>query len=86
LGADFLLFGPVWETASKFKFGPPQGVDRLARLCAAARQPVLAVGGVTAERVAEVRAAGASGVAVIGAVFAASDPAAAVRRLVDALA
>jgi thiamine-phosphate pyrophosphorylase len=85
-GADFVLFGPVYDTPSKRAFGPPQGIARLRAVCAASALPVVAVGGVTAGRVAEVRAAGAAGVAVIGAVFAESDPAAAVVRLIAALA
>jgi thiamine-phosphate pyrophosphorylase len=85
-GADFVLFGPVYDTPSKRAFAPPQGTARLAEVCCAASLPVLAVGGVTPERVAELRAAGAAGVAVIGAVLGAADPGAAVRRLLDALA
>jgi len=85
-GADFCVFGPVYDTPSKRKFGEPQGIARLARVCAATSLPIFAVGGVTADRVREVRAAGATGIAVIGAVLAAPDPGAAVRRLLDALA
>lgn len=75
-GADFVVFGPVYETPSKTAYGPPQGLGALA---AAARVdiPVLAIGGVTAARVAELRAQGAAGVAVIRAVLAADDPTAA---------
>jgi thiamine-phosphate pyrophosphorylase len=67
--ADFVLFGPVFATESKRRFGPPQGLERLAEFVAASTVPVCAVGGITAERVPEVIAAGAAGVAVIGAVF-----------------
>jgi thiamine-phosphate pyrophosphorylase len=73
-GADYVLFGPVYDTPAKRPFGPPQGLARLGAACRAGAAPVLAIGGVTAPRVAEVRAAGASGVAVIRACLAVPDP------------
>ena len=81
-GADFALFGPVWETPSK---AGAQGASRLRDAVRAAAIPVLAIGGVTAERVAAARAAGAAGVAVIRAILAAPDPGAATRTLLAAL-
>ena len=80
--ADFALFGPVWETPSK---AGAQGAARLGDAVRAAAIPVLAIGGVTAERVPAVRAAGAAGVAVIRAILAAPDPGAATRVLLAAL-
>ncbi len=84
-GADFVVFGPVYETPSKRAFGPPQGLQRLAEIARRASVPVVAVGGIVPERVGEVIAAGAAGVAVIGAILDADDPAAAVRRFRAAL-
>lgn len=84
-GADFLLFGPVFDTPAKRAFGPPQGLDRLAAVVRASTLPVVAVGGIGPERVADVRRAGAAGVAVIGAILDAADPAAAVARFTAAL-
>jgi thiamine-phosphate pyrophosphorylase len=63
-GADFVIFGPVWETASHPGVAPA-GIDELARVAANVRIPVLAIGGVTVARVAEVQAAGAAGYAAI---------------------
>jgi thiamine-phosphate pyrophosphorylase len=60
-GADYVTFGPVYETPGK---GAPVGVAELAR-AAAAGLPVYALGGVTLERLGEVAAAGASGIAAI---------------------
>lgn len=84
-GCELVLFGPVYDTPAKRIFGPPQGLAALRAMVRASRVPVFAVGGITPERVAEVRAAGASGVAVIGAILDVDDPGAAVRRFRDAL-
>jgi thiamine-phosphate pyrophosphorylase len=84
--ADFAFFGPVYDTPSKRPFGVPQGVARLADAVRAAAIPVLAIGGVSVEHVAALRATGAHGGAVIRAVLAADDPGAATRALLAALA
>jgi thiamine-phosphate pyrophosphorylase len=83
--ADFAFFGPVYATPSKAGFGAPQGEARLREAVAAARVPVVAIGGVTADTVPALRAAGATGVAVIRAVLAQHDPGAATSALLDAL-
>ncbi|MBM3220301.1 MAG: thiamine phosphate synthase [Candidatus Rokubacteria bacterium] len=85
-GADWLFFGPVYDTPSKRRYGAPQGLAALEQVTAAVQIPVIAIGGITPDRVAEVRAAGAHGVAVISAILFADDPAAATRRFLDALA
>jgi thiamine-phosphate pyrophosphorylase len=65
-GADFVVFGPVFETASKKEYGEPAGLTSLAGVCAVvAPFPVLALGGVTIGNVAECLRAGARGVAAI---------------------
>ena len=84
-GVDYIGVGPVFATPSKAAFGAPQGIDRLREATAAARVPVLAIGGVTVAEVPAVRAAGAAGVAVIRAVLAAGDPGAATRALLAAV-
>jgi thiamine-phosphate diphosphorylase len=84
-GADFLVFGPVYETPSKRAYGPPQGLAALRRVAAAVDRPVIAIGGITHARVAEVLAAGAAGVAVISAILAADRPADATKAFLDAL-
>ena len=66
-GADFVVFGPVFETASKRVYGEPQGVDTLAAVAQELCEfPVVAIGGVTLENAGECFDAGASGVAAIG--------------------
>jgi thiamine-phosphate pyrophosphorylase len=73
--ADYALAGPAFETPSKPGYGPEIGRRGFAEISRAARVPVLAIGGINAPRVAELVAAGAAGVAVMGAVMRAADPA-----------
>ena len=84
-GADVVVFGPVYDTPSKRRYGPPQGLAALEAAARAVARPVLAVGGLTPERVPEVLAAGAAGVAVIRAIYAAPHPADATKAFLDAL-
>lgn len=84
-GADFVVFGPVYDTPSKRRYGPPQGLAALEAVARAVDHPVLAVGGLTPERVADVLAAGAAGVAVIGAIYGAARPADATKAFLDVL-
>lgn len=85
-GAEFVVFGPVYDTPSKRWYGPPQGLDPLAKVVESVRIPVFAIGGITPERVPEVRATGAAGVAVISAILGADSPREATRRFLEALA
>jgi thiamine-phosphate pyrophosphorylase len=85
-GADWIVLGPVYETPSKAAYGPPVGLRVLEKVTAAVRVPVIAIGGITPARVADVRATGAHGVAVISAILAAPSPADATRRFLQALA
>src|SRR5687768_2835209 len=65
-GADFAVFGPVCDTASKRAFGPPQGLEKLREVTSAlAGFPVVAIGGINLENVLECFDAGASGMAAI---------------------
>ena len=84
-GADYVVFGPVFDTPSKHLFGPPVGLDALADVCRQSTVPVFAIGGMTSVRVRDVRRAGAYGVAVIGAIFARHDVAAATTELLASL-
>jgi thiamine-phosphate pyrophosphorylase len=64
-GADFVTFGPVWPSASH-PHGPAAGVRALAEVARAVAIPVLAIGGVTQQRILECHDAGAAGYAAIG--------------------
>ena len=63
-GADYVIFGPVWPSPSH-PDSEPAGLRALAEVAKAVRVPVLAIGGVTAERISECHAAGAAGYAAI---------------------
>ena len=85
-GADYLLAGHCFPTASH-PGQPPIGPDGLRAIAVAARSPVLAIGGIDAGNAAAAIRAGAAGVAVLGAIGEAADPAraaAAIRAAVDA--
>lgn len=65
-GADFVVFGPVFETESKRVYGPPQGLDKLREVTRELGEfPVVAIGGITLENAGDCFHAGASGVAAI---------------------
>lgn len=80
-GADYLLVGPVYPTATH-PDAEPLGVARLQPIVSLGL-PVIAIGGVTPERAVELRRAGAFGVAAIRALWDAADPADATRRLLE---
>ena len=84
---DYGAFGPVFGTRSKESDWSARGIDALADAVArAAPRPVVAIGGIDLPRVADVRAAGAAGFAVISAVAGAADPESAARALARAWA
>jgi thiamine-phosphate pyrophosphorylase len=64
-GADYLIFGPVFETPSKLKFGAPLGIERLHAVCDEIRIPVLAIGGIDLANAGKCFEAGAAGIAAI---------------------
>jgi len=82
---DYAVAGPAFETASKPGYGPEIGRKGLTEIARTARVPVLAIGGINATRVGEVIAAGAAGVAVMGGVMRAGDPAGEVAALIATL-
>jgi thiamine-phosphate pyrophosphorylase len=84
-GADGVTLSPIFASASKPGYGPALGLERLADIAAASPIPVIALGGIDdEERVRASLDAGATAVAVMGAVMRAADPAALVARLARA--
>jgi thiamine-phosphate diphosphorylase len=79
-GADFLIAGNVFETESKLG-KPGQGLDWLAALCACVQIPVIAIGGVRLQSIAELVAAGVYGIAVGREILLAESPRAAATAL-----
>lgn len=68
-GYDYILFGPVFRTKSKVKYGKPKGIAELKKVCSTVKIPVFALGGINPERAKRCINAGAHGAAVIGAIF-----------------
>lgn len=84
-GVDYLLAAPVFETASKVLPRPPLGLVGLRAIAEVVAVPVIALGGILPDRVAACLRAGATGVASMGAVMRASDPAPVVRAFLEAM-
>ena len=72
-GADFITFGPVFETLSKIRYGTPLGVDQLREISMKVSIPVFALGGIKKENAQQALAAGSYGVALISGILAATD-------------
>ncbi|WP_433494301.1 thiamine phosphate synthase [Micromonospora sp. CA-248089] len=84
-GATYLGVGPCHVTTTKSGLPEPIGPEGIRAVATAVSVPVIAIGGVTAATVPALRAAGAYGVAVVGALSAAADPAHATAELMRAL-
>lgn len=79
-GADYLGVGAVFSTSTKLD-AQEVSYDTLKAICDAVKIPVVAIGGITAENLKELKGSGADGVAVVSAIFAKTDVAAAARAL-----
>jgi thiamine-phosphate pyrophosphorylase len=82
---DYLGVGPVFGTRSKQNPAPPLGLKALAVTARECPVPVIAIGAITPDRVAEVMEAGAHGIAVLSGICCAPDPAAAAAQYREAL-
>jgi thiamine-phosphate pyrophosphorylase len=80
--ADYIGVGSVYPTGSKADAGHPIGIEGLERVARATALPVAAIGGINAQNLLDVRASGVAMAAVISAIDAAADPAAAAAQLV----
>jgi thiamine-phosphate pyrophosphorylase len=84
--ADYAIAGPAYETASKPGYGPEIGRKGLSDLAKSARVPLVAIGGLNATRAAEVLAVGVAGIAVMGSIMRASNPAQETKALLATVA
>lgn len=78
-GADRLLYGHIYPTASKPDM-PPRGIDALKQVVTFTTKPVIAIGGITPERMPEIAATGVTGIAVLSGILGQADPLAAIQR------
>ncbi|MFG6117994.1 thiamine phosphate synthase [Thalassobacillus sp. B23F22_16] len=83
-GADYVMFGHVYATSSK-KGMEPRGLEELESITSSIDIPVIAIGGITPDRILEIQEAGAAGVAVMSGIFEAAQPLQAVKRYVKEL-
>ncbi|MGI1805331.1 thiamine phosphate synthase [Exiguobacterium sp. TDN 0502] len=78
-GADRLLYGHIYPTTSKPDL-PPRGVDALKQVVTFTTKPVIAIGGITPDRISEIAGTGAAGIAVLSGILGQADPLAAIKR------
>ncbi len=84
-GADYIGFGPVYYSDSKANLAAVQGLSGLEAACKMVDVPVIAIAGITADRMHEVLETGAHGVAIMSAISMAKDPRQATREFRDAI-
>jgi len=82
---DYAIAGPAYATASKPGYGPSLGPDGVAAIVRASRIPVIAIGGIAADDATALMDAGAVGIAVMGGVMRAADPAGEIASLLVTL-
>lgn len=80
-GASYVILGPVFDSPTKARFGPPLGLQVLSEACRAVKIPVLAIGGVRLENARACFDAGAAGIATIRLFQEAADPGSLVQNL-----
>jgi thiamine-phosphate pyrophosphorylase len=79
-GADFITFGPIFETPSKMKYGKPLGLHALKDAGKEIKIPIFGIGGIKKDNIAEVLHSGARGIALISGILADSDKTGAARE------
>jgi thiamine-phosphate pyrophosphorylase len=84
--ADYVAFGPIFQTSTKKNPDPVVGVELLRKARQMTQKPLVAIGGIRLERAAEVYRAGADSLAVIRDLICAPDPAVRAREYLDVAA
>ena len=79
-GADFITFGPIFHTPSKLQYGEPVGLDALCEVRKSCSLPIYGIGGIKSDNIEAVLDSGASGIALISDILAATDITAAARE------
>ena len=72
-GADFITFGPIFDTPSKAQYGLPVGVKSIRCIKNEVSIPIYAIGGIKSGNILQAMSAGADGIAVISAIMTADD-------------
>ena len=83
--ADYVAIGPVFSTSTKANPDPVVGIELIRRVRPLTDKPIVAIGGITLERAAEVIQAGADSVAVISDILLAPDPGQRARQYIELL-
>jgi thiamine-phosphate pyrophosphorylase len=68
-GADFITFGPLFQTPSKLKYGEPVGLEALCEVSKNINLPIFGIGGIKSNNITDVLKAGASGIALISGIL-----------------
>ncbi|MEW4370013.1 thiamine phosphate synthase [Paenibacillus kandeliae] len=83
-GCHYAIFGHIYATNSKLGM-EPRGIEELAQVCSALHIPVIAIGGIQPQHIAELRSAGVAGIAVMSSIFTAHSPLESVQQYVAAI-
>ena len=84
-GADFVTYGPIYDTPSKIGLGNPVGKDSIRSVKNIIDIPIFALGGIESGNVLKVMAAGADGIALISGIMAADDIKRAAKKFMDSI-
>ncbi len=80
-GADYVGYGHIYPTKTKFKPEKPKGTQQLKSIVSKISVPVIAIGGISPVNIGKVIETGVHGAAVIGAVLNSSDPISTLKKL-----
>lgn len=82
-GADFITFGPLYQTPSKLQYGGPVGIDSLKKVRERLSVPVFGIGGIKLYNIKEVMDSGADGIALISGILGAGNVNAAAKEYLE---
>lgn len=85
-GADYIGIGAVYATTTKHDVGSPIGCEMVSEICKNVSLPIVAIGGINQNNIAEVLKTGVNGIAVANAILKTDDPVAATKKMTEMLA